>query len=128
MLNSEQRRIRKLFKRLLGCKRRPFPEHGRGLDAPTEQGVYVIYTPKRLVAHVGRTCRGKSGLHQRLANHLHGRSSFVRLCLQGHGKRLRSGYSFRCLSVYSARDRALLEAYAAGFLCPKHIGLGELKP
>lgn len=96
MLNREQRRIRQLFKTLKKGRRQSFPEHGKGVDAPNEQGVYVIYAPRSgMVVHVGRTYRGKAGLRQRLNNHLHGSSSFVQEYLNGHGKRLRSGYSFR---------------------------------
>jgi hypothetical protein len=63
----------------------------------------------------------------RLANHLHGLSSFTKHYLEGKGSKLRQGYSYRCLPVKNLRRRALLEAYAIGCLCPKHIGLGQIR-
>jgi hypothetical protein len=96
------------------------------MDAPNKQGVYLIYSPgSKKVVHVGRTYRGTAGLRQRLRNHLHGSSSFTQEYLEGHGRKLREGYTFRCLPVTSARQRALVEAYATGYFCPAHIGTGE---
>jgi hypothetical protein len=60
-------------------------------------------------------------------HHLHNASSFTAKYPDGHGARLRGGYTFRCLAVKEPRRRALLEAYAIGFLCPAHIGLGQLR-
>jgi len=128
-MNREQKAVRALFKKLKRARLRPFPNHGEPVDAPDRQGVYVIHSPRRknvrTVVHVGRTYRGTAGLRQRLKNHLHGASSFTNEFLKGHGRKLRSGYAFRCLAVRSARRRALLEFFAAGSLCPSHVGLSE---
>ncbi|MCK4403819.1 MAG: hypothetical protein KAW02_01890 [candidate division Zixibacteria bacterium] len=77
------------------------------------------------VVHVGRTRKAKDGIHQRLKNHLYGRSSFADHCLSGKGSKLRRGYKYRYLEVENGRERALLESYAIGHLCPLHLGLGE---
>lgn len=45
--------------------------------------------------------------------------------MTGMSYKLRGGYGFRYLTVKNPRQRALLEAYAIGVLCPAHIGLGE---
>jgi hypothetical protein len=128
-MNHEQRAVKALFKKLKRAKLRRFPDHRKRMDAPELQGVYVIYSPRRRkvrkVVHVGRTYRGTAGLRQRLRNHLHGASSFTIEFLKGHGRELRNGYAFRYLPVRSARRRALLEHYAAGCLCPAHIGLSD---
>jgi hypothetical protein len=125
MLNLEQREIRALFAKLCKARLHNFPEEKKGVVAPNEQGVYVIYSPRtKRVLHVGRTYKGKSGLRQRLNNHMHGSSSFAQAYLKGRGSLLRNGYTFRCLPVKHRKRRALLEAYAAGQLCPAHIGLG----
>ena len=93
--------------------------------APPEPGVYVI-RKSDAVLHVGRTLRGKNGLYQRLKNHLHGSSSFTHEYLKGKEVVLRDGkHTYQFLVVKNTRTRALLEAYAIGVLCPKHIGLGE---
>jgi hypothetical protein len=49
----------------------------------------------------------------------------VRKKFNGDGSRLRGRYKFRCIVVRSDRQRALLEAYAIGFLCPAHMGTGR---
>jgi hypothetical protein len=72
----------------------------------------------------GRTVRGTRRLHQRLSNHLHGRSSFVITVLMGKGAKLRSGYKSRFLAIEDSRLRALVEAFAIGQLCPDHLGHG----
>ena len=95
------------------------------VQAPDARGVYVIYSPKGKVMHVGGTPRGRRGLRQRLKNHLHGSSSFVKKCFSGKGSKLRAGYQFGFLKVPNPRLRVLLEHYAVGMLCPKHVGLGE---
>ena len=123
---SERKRIETLFESLCAAPLRAFPAGPHPIDAPEEQGVYVIYDRDRQVVHVGRTVRGKRGLIQRLRNHVRGQSSFVRTYLQGDGRRLgRDGYHFRYLVVSDERERALLEALAIGRLCPKHLGLGK---
>lgn len=127
MATKDATQIRSLFSVLKRSKRRHFPRAGERLDAPNEQGVYVIYSPSGKVLHVGRTYRGTNGLRQRLSNHLHAASSFTESYLKGHGARLRSGYKFAFLEVSKPRQRALLEALAIGMLCPAHLGVGEKK-
>jgi hypothetical protein len=127
MLSREQRTVRKRFDTLINATPHSFPKKGERLDAPKKPGVYVIYDPKGKVVHVGTTPRAKNGIHQRLGNHLNGPSSFKRDYLGGDGSKLRTGYSYRCLPVNDPRRRALLEAYAIGCLCPKHLGVGQLR-
>jgi hypothetical protein len=74
---------------------------------------------------VGRTQRAKYGLHQRLSNHLAGKSSFVYYHLNQNGSLLRSGYTFQYLEVEDARKRALLETFASAWLCPDHLALAD---
>lgn len=123
MLSREQKAIRVLFSRLRRSPRQKFPKNGKP-KATDKQGVYVIYDPRNRVLHVGRTPSGADGIRQRLNNHLHNQSSFSNKFLKGHGEKLRRGYKYRCLIVPSRKRRALLEAYAIGYLCPAHIGLG----
>lgn len=121
----EPREIHDLFRELL---RRPeilFPTAGRKVTVPITQGVYIIRDPSGVVAHVGRSVRGKRGLYQRLCNHLAGKSSFSRKHLKGDCSKLRSGYTFQFLEIEDARKRALVEYLAAGSLCPAHLGLGD---
>ena len=81
---------------------------------------------EEVVLHVGRTQRGKNGLRQRINNHLHGASSFHIEYLKPKRINLRSAqYTYQYLELADARKRALLESYAVGTLCPKHIGTGE---
>jgi len=90
--------------------------------APSKQGVYVI-RKGQVVLHVGRTVGGKNGLRQRLKNHLYGSSSFTNKYLNGKGAVLRKRHTYQFLMVKkNERLRSLLEAYAIGMLCPKHIG------
>ena len=122
-MTREQKAVRALFQKLKRQRVQPFPKAGKRLDVPNEQGVYVIYAPHTSeVLHVGRTYRGTAGLRQRLKNHLHGQSSFTIRHLKGRGSKLRKGYKFRCIPVTSARRRALLEGFATGCLCPRHLG------
>src|SRR5262245_59404347 len=125
-MTREQANIQRLFGRLTHSPLQPFPSPRGKLIAPNGQGVYVIYSPRWRVVHVGRTPSGTGGIRQRLGNHLHNASSFTARFLDGHGAELRRGYTFRCLVAKSRRLRALLEAYAIGRLCPAHIGLGSL--
>ncbi len=104
-----------------------FPAAGERLDVPDLHGVYIIYSPKGRLVHVGRTVRGKRGLYQRLNNHLHGKSSFVIKALDGKGSNLRRGYKYRYISIENSRLRALLEAFAIGQLCPDHLGDGSVE-
>jgi hypothetical protein len=124
---TEHARLVVLFDQLTRSPLQYFPPQGAKVSAPERQGVYIIYSPKKVVLHVGNTPRARGGIRQRLKNHMRGQSSFTRNYLKGDGARLRSGYGFRCLVVAKPRMRMLLEAYAIGHLCPKHIGLGQLK-
>ena len=126
MATPEQKKVRRLFRQLMAARITAFPKPRGNLDAPDHRGVYVIYGPKGRAVHVGGTPRGKHGLRQRLKNHLHRKSSFTAKFLHGKGSRLRHAYTFRCLAVRKPRDRALLEAYAIGRLCPAYIGLGQI--
>jgi hypothetical protein len=121
---SESTLIQRLYRRLLKATRTPFPSARKPIDAPSRHGVYLVFNPNGEVAHVGRTVRGGEGLRRRLANHLHGKSSFAREFLASPSE-LRDGYEFAYLEVSDDRQRALLEAYAVGRLCPLHLGLGE---
>ena len=124
---TERHEITRLFRQLCRAPNRPFPKARAKLEAPDTHGVYVIRDPAKRVVHVGRTPRGYKGLNQRLYNHLYGSSSFTYKYLKGDGSELRAGYTFQCLEVRDARKRALLEAYATGWLCPMHLGLGAGK-
>ena len=123
-MNKEAQKIRAAYKKILSAPAINFPSSGP-LDVTTDHGVYIILSPRNVVVHVGRTLRGREGLNQRLRNHLSGSSSFSRKYLIGKGAKLRSGYKYKFLAVKDARKRALLEAYAIGNLCPKHLGLGQ---
>jgi len=127
MKNRETQKIEKLFKKL--CKQPPykFPVKGytEPLEVPSSHGVYIIYSPRSVVLHVGRTQRGRRGLRQRLNNRLLEQSSFVDKYLKGRGSVLRKGYRFKYLVVTDPRERALVEAFSIGKLCPEHLGLGE---
>ena len=120
----EKEIVQLLFEKLCEQPSLPFPEERKTLNAPYEQGVYIIRKGSE-VLHVGRTPRGRGGLHQRLSNHLHGSSSFTKQYLNGAGDKLRQGHTYQCLAIADSRQRALLEAYAIGMLCPAHLGLGE---
>ncbi len=124
-MNDEHQGIKNLFESLCSQPKKAFPQPRQPLDAPAKHGVYII-RQGGTVLHVGRTVRGQDGLHQRLNNHLHGSSSFTRKYLNGKGATLReNGFTYQFLEVEDARKRALLEAFAVGVLCPKHLGLGE---
>lgn len=127
MSSREFQTLRRLFARLSAKKCTLFPPKNEKLMAPKKPGVYVIYSPRGRVMHVGRTTRGKQGLHQRLRNHLQGQSSFTAACFERDGSRLRKSYSYSCIEVADPRVRALLEAYAIGRLCPAHIGVGKIE-
>jgi excinuclease UvrABC nuclease subunit len=126
-MKRECKRIRSLFQELLHAPRKKFPAPREKLDAPNRQGVYIVYSPNNHVVHVGRTPSGANGIRQRLKNHLHNESSFTTKYLDGRGSALRKKYSFRYLIVKNRRQRALLEAYAIGCLCPLHLGVGAAK-
>ena len=82
---TESAAVRELFNKLRQQKLMQFPRNGyvERLDVSEAQGVYVIYNPRKIPVHVGRTVHGKRGLRQRLDQHLLGQSSFV-----GHYERL----------------------------------------
>jgi hypothetical protein len=125
MTKDEREIINSLFKELIDAESKEFPGSGR-CNAPDRRGVYVIYSPQGRVLHVGRTPSGQGGIAQRLGNHMTRASSFWEKYLVPNGINLREGgYTFRCLVVEDARQRALLEYYAIGCLCPEHIGLSR---
>jgi hypothetical protein len=121
-IEGEYAIIRSVFNQLIRAPLQAFPTRREQLAAPRQQGVYVIYSPKHEVLHVGSTPMAKNGIAQRLRNHMAAQSSFVLRYLDGDGSQLRGGYMFRCLVVENRRLRALLEAFAIGHLCPAHIG------
>ena len=118
------RDVERHFNKLREQPLRRFPDSSRELAAPSELGVYIIYSPTGKVVHVGRTSSARKGIAQRLRNHRNGNSSFTKKYLEGDGSKLKRGYKFRCLIVEDDRLRAYLEAYAIGRLCPAHIGTG----
>jgi hypothetical protein len=124
-MSRELARVRRLFAQLIRVRPRKFPVAGERLDVTSNHGVYVIFGPRKQVLHVGRTVRGRKGLGQRLRNHLHAGSSFTNVYLRGKGAKLRGTHGFSYIEVSDARMRALLESYAVGHLCPKHLGVGE---
>lgn len=123
-MNSELKEIQRRFDILLQGKEFLFPNQGDALDAPIEQGVYVIYDSNQTPLHVGKTSRARGGLKQRLKNHLHGQSSFTKKHFNGAGHQLRGQCSFKYVTVDNPRIRTLLEAYALSHLCPIHLGVG----
>lgn len=125
-MRGEPKAVKAKFGQLIRSPMARFPNAGGRLDVPRLQGVYIIYDPKGRVAHVGRTVRGKRGLHQRLSNHLQSKSSFVVKALAGKGSVLRGRYKYRFIAIEDNRLRAFLEAFAIGQLCPDHIGDGAL--
>ena len=123
-MGNELSKIKELFKSLLKETDQLFPRPGEKLSASTKQGVYIISSIKGTVLHVGKTARAKSGIKQRLNNHLHGQSSFTIKYLDGNGAKLRGKCKYKYIEVADPRLRALLEAYAISNLCPRHLGLG----
>lgn len=124
---TEPNRIAALLEKLLTQPQLPFPEERVRVEAPAKAGVYVIRSRAGKIMYVGRTTRARGGIHQRLRNHLAGKSVFARKLLPNAQKSLRAGYTFQYLVVEKDRTRALLEQLATGVLCPKHLGLGLLK-
>ena len=120
---SEAKEISILFNKLNQAPYFNFPQKRQNLEAPTERGVYIIFSPLKKVLHVGCTPRALNGLWQRLKDHLSGQSSFIEKYLKDSDK-LRKGYFYKFITVNSARKIKLLEAYAIGQLCPEHIGEG----
>jgi hypothetical protein len=121
--------ISRLFRALMKAPRCKFPEVGEKLEASRKKGVYIIFHPRGRVLHVGSTPRAQNGIAQRLRNHMQGQSSFTQRHFKSaskkKGSQLRGRYSYSCVPVSNPRQRALLEAYSIGVLCPKHIGHGS---
>ena len=122
---KEAKRIENKFNSLIESIPTSFPLQREKLEAPIQKGVYIIQSRKGSVLHVGNTPRAKNGISQRLKNHMAGSSSFTNAYFDGDGSKLRGDYQFKYLIVDDARERALLEAYTIGRLCPKHIGTGR---
>jgi hypothetical protein len=111
-------RIKNYYTKLINSQKYNFSNLKSITD---KQGVYVIYNKKDIVLHVGRTIRGFGGLRQRLGNHKKGQSSFVRIFLKGDKNKIKD-CAFKCIKVPKYQERAWLEGYAIGMLCPRHIG------
>jgi len=124
-MTQEPKKNHQLLQELINSESHLFPPKGQPIEAPTEHGLYIIYNTQDEVVHVGRSVRGKNGLHQRLKNHLQGSSSFTVNYLDGDGSKLRNGYKFKYLVIPDPRKRALVEALATGTLCPLYLGLGK---
>lgn len=123
---GESAKIREYFNRLRRARRYRFPPLRQPLNCPPKHGVYLIFSPRGRVAHVGRTTRTGSGLLDRLRAHLAGNSSFVDKYLTKRRRYLlRRGYTYSWVLVPSPRHRALVEALATGRLCPLHIGTSK---
>jgi hypothetical protein len=135
-MSGEPRRVKAKFAELIHSPLHSFPASRRRLNETDKRGVYVIYSPRGKILHVGGTPRGQRGIFQRLSNHLHGQSSFTSKSqfLKKHGgRKLKDRYSYvrehctyRCLAIENERLRVLLEAYAIGHLCPDHVGLHQI--
>lgn len=123
-MTSERQKVEEVFTELCKQSKSQFPSKRKRLEAPSDPAVYVIRKGE-IVLHVGRTLRGKDGFYRRLKNHLYGSSSFTKKYLKGNGAVLRKRHTYQFVVVEDPRLRALVEAYAIGMLCPKHIGLGE---
>jgi hypothetical protein len=121
---TEAKRIQRLFQRLRAQPRFRFPNEGP-LDITCDKGVYIIYSLRGIVLHVGNTPSGKKGLCQRLNNHIYGQSSFVKNYMRPLKLSVRNKCKYQLLKVSKPRDRALLESFACGMLCPKHLGTNE---
>jgi len=118
--------IQDLFEKLTSSKFYIFPLKGK-IIVSEKHGVYIIYSPKNEVLHVGNTPSGRKGLNQRLYNHISCTGVFYDKYLKPNKIKMRGTHKFKYLEVKDIRQRALLEAYAAGNLCPAHFGTGEKK-
>jgi len=123
--SKEKALLKYEFNKLLKSRKTTFPKHGLWTknEVTNKKGVYIIYKGEEIY-HVGSTPRGKDGILGRMGDHLAGRSSFIKKALNGKGKSLRGKYQIKYLPVLKSRLRALLEHYAIGNLCPKHLGEG----
>jgi hypothetical protein len=126
-MDKHLRRLTQWYKKLVEQNATKFPLERGQVKATQEKGVYLIIDSQGIVVHVGSTLRAKRGIHQRLYDHLCGRSSFVLKYkpLKGKGSNLRAKYSYKYVAVADAKMRMLLEAYAVLKLEPKHYDLGE---
>lgn len=118
--------IKDLFKKLVLSDFHIFPEKGK-LSITNNHGVYIIYSPNNDVLHVGNTPSGKNGINQRLYNHITSTGVFYQKYLRKHNIKMRGTHKFKYLEVKDIRQRALLEAFTAGKLCPLHFGTHERK-
>jgi GIY-YIG catalytic domain len=119
----ERNRIQQLLDALNQAPTHPFPRGSESIRVPKRLGVYVIRDPAESVVYVGRTTRAKYGLHQRLRNHMAGKSALVKNHLNGDTSKLRAGFSYQFLEVEDDRERALLEHIATAWHCPIVLGL-----
>lgn len=123
---NEPALIKSLFDKLISSEHHVFPAKGK-INITEKHGVYIIYNPKNEVLHVGNTPSGRKGLNQRLYNHISCTGIFYEKYLKPNKIKMRGIYKFKYLEVKDIRHRALLEAYAAGNLCPAHFGTGAKK-
>jgi hypothetical protein len=117
--------ICRLLAELLRSQAYAFPRERGRLNAPSGPGVYLIYDPRGRLAHVGRSAPGKNGPRQRLRDHLQAQFPFTKEYLKGDGSKLRRRYKYKYLIILDPRERALVEAFAVGTLCPLHLGLRD---
>lgn len=120
---DEGEKVKVLYAQLVSSSANAFPAIGK-VNVTTSQGVYIIYSSKNEVLHVGKTARAKNGLNQRLTNHLRGQSSFSKQNVLNNGIDLRLSGKFKYIEIENPRIRSFVEALAIGKLCPKHIGTG----
>lgn len=118
--------IKNLHKKLILSDYHIFPKKGK-INITEKHGVYIIYNPKNEVLHVGNTPSGRKGLNQRLYNHISCTGVFYEKYLKPNNIKMRGTHKFKYLEVDDIRQRALLEAYSAGKLCPLHFGTGAKK-
>ena len=123
---NEPEIIKNLFEELILSEHHIFPTRGK-INITEQHGVYIIYNPQNEVLHVGNTPSGRKGLNQRLYNHISCTGIFYEKYLKPNKIKMRGIYKFKYLEVKDIRHRALLEAYAAGNLCPSHFGTGAKK-
>jgi hypothetical protein len=123
MNKVEPNKIMNLFNELIVSKQYFFPVIGK-VNISDKHGVYIIYSPKDEVLHVGVTKTAKGGLNQRLLNHIRNQSTFSKGYMQKKTINLRNGYKFRFIEIDDLITRCLLEALTIGLLCPAHLGTG----
>jgi len=69
---KECEKVMTLHQKLIISVIHNFPEKGKRINVSNKQGVYIVYSKKNEVLHVGTTKSAKNGLNQRLQNHLTG--------------------------------------------------------